>query len=148
MKFIRKNNVVEAYRVNPENARGLAAWCGGLFTQDTKQANTNPPTEWREPGVHLIAQGIKAALGQWIIKDGDLVFVMDNEVFNDLFQEVDEDTEKPVRNPNINAGPPLLDNGGVDVPLPLGDEAGAADISGAGADSGLPAQVPRGGDSH
>lgn len=64
--------VAEAVRVTTSNGSFVASWCGGAF-----HSHTRVHSDWvQTPGFNR-----PAYIGDWIIKTGDYVRVLDDEEF-------------------------------------------------------------------
>ena len=84
--FKRKRNQIEAVRVDEENVKTVAKWCGGeAFRIGTDKYIKPAP----EPGLRVPSLGdpIQVWLGEWLIKDEDGRFsVMSNKEFMEEYE--------------------------------------------------------------
>ena len=90
--FRRRKNQIEAVRVDEENVKDVAKWCGG---EALRVASSGYIKAENQPALKVPSLGepITVWLGEWLVKDEDGRYsVMDNREFTTEF-EFDKDRQ-------------------------------------------------------
>lgn len=89
----RPRILVEAVRLNEDNAAAVAAWCGGDLVEEIDPEH---PSEM-QPGINLDTPGgrARASLHMYVIKFQRAFFVQHNRPFEMVYEPVNRDSPPP-----------------------------------------------------